>query len=147
MHRFRFSGVPITDDAGRLVGILTNRDIRFCEPADFDRPVSDFMTSDRLITASVGTTLEQAKQVLQKHRIEKLPLVDDEGFLRRPHHGEGHPEAPGPPERHPRLEGSSARAPPRSVWATTSRTGSTRCTRWRSTPSRSTPRTATRPVW
>ena len=82
MHRFRFSGVPITDDAGRLVGILTNRDIRFCEAADFDRPVSDFMTSDRLITASVGTTLEQAKQVLQKHRIEKLPLVDDEGFLR-----------------------------------------------------------------
>ena len=82
MHRFRFSGVPITDDAGRLVGILTNRDIRFCEAADFDRPVSDFMTSDRLITAPVGTTLEQAKQVLQKHRIEKLPLVDDQGFLR-----------------------------------------------------------------
>ncbi|MBC8793788.1 MAG: IMP dehydrogenase, partial [Tagaea sp. CACIAM 22H2] len=82
MHRFKFSGVPITDDGGRLVGILTNRDIRFCEPADFDRPVSDFMTSDRLITAAVGTTLEQAKAVLQKHRIEKLPLVDDDGHLR-----------------------------------------------------------------
>jgi IMP dehydrogenase len=82
MNRFRFSGVPIIDDSGRLVGILTNRDIRFCEPSDFERPVSDFMTSDRLITAPVGTTLEQAKQVLQKHRIEKLPLVDDDGYLR-----------------------------------------------------------------
>ncbi|MEZ5248062.1 MAG: IMP dehydrogenase [Ilumatobacteraceae bacterium] len=66
MRRFRFSGVPITDDTGRLVGILTNRDIRFCEPADYERPVSEFMTSEHLITASVGTTLEQAKQVLQK---------------------------------------------------------------------------------
>jgi len=82
MNRFRFSGVPITDDAGRLVGILTNRDIRFCEPSDYDRPVSEFMTSDGLVTAEVGTTLEQAKQVLQKYRIEKLPLVDADGFLR-----------------------------------------------------------------
>ena len=82
MHRFKFSGVPIVDLAGRLVGILTNRDIRFCESADYDRPVSDFMTSDRLVTAEVGTTLEQAKAVLQKHRIEKLPLVDADGFLR-----------------------------------------------------------------
>jgi len=82
MNRFKFSGVPITDDAGHLVGILTNRDIRFCEPGDFDRPVSEFMTSDGLITAEVGTTLEQAKAVLQKYRIEKLPLVDAGGFLR-----------------------------------------------------------------
>ena len=82
MNRFRFSGVPITDDGGRLVGILTNRDIRFCEPGDFERPVSDFMTREGLVTAPVGTTLEQAKQVLQKYRIEKLPLVDDQGFLR-----------------------------------------------------------------
>ena len=82
MNRFRFSGVPIIDDAGRLVGILTNRDIRFCEPADFDRPVRDFMTSDGLVTAEVGTTLEQAKQMLQRYRIEKLPLVDADGFLR-----------------------------------------------------------------
>jgi IMP dehydrogenase len=82
MHRFRFSGVPIVDATGRLVGILTNRDIRFCEPADFDRPVSEFMTSDGLVTAEVGTTLDEAKAVLQKHRIEKLPLVDADGFLR-----------------------------------------------------------------
>jgi IMP dehydrogenase len=82
MHRFKFSGVPIVDASGRLVGILTNRDVRFCEGADFDRPVSEFMTSDGLVTAPVGTTLEQAKAVLQKHRIEKLPLVDDDGFLR-----------------------------------------------------------------
>jgi IMP dehydrogenase len=81
MHRFKFSGVPVTDGDGRLVGILTNRDIRFCEGADFDRPVSEFMTSERLVTAKVGTSLDEAKAVLQQHRIEKLPLVDDDGLL------------------------------------------------------------------
>jgi IMP dehydrogenase len=81
MHRFKFSGVPITDHDGRLVGILTNRDIRFCEGADFDRPVSEFMTSEHLRTATVGTTLDEAKAILQRYRIEKLPLVDDDGRL------------------------------------------------------------------
>jgi IMP dehydrogenase len=81
MHRFKFSGVPITDQAGRLVGILTNRDIRFCESGDFERPISDFMTSDGLVTAEVGTTLDEAKAILQRHRIEKLPLVDAAGHL------------------------------------------------------------------
>jgi IMP dehydrogenase len=82
MHRFRFSGVPITDHDGHLVGILTNRDIRFCQPSDYARPVSEFMTSTGLVTAEVGTTLEQAKAILQQHRIEKLPLVDADGLLR-----------------------------------------------------------------
>jgi IMP dehydrogenase len=84
MARFRISGVPITDNAngGLLVGILTNRDIRFVEEADLGRPVSDFMTRDSLVTAPVGTTLEQAKACLQKHRIEKLPLVDERGCLK-----------------------------------------------------------------
>jgi IMP dehydrogenase len=81
MHQFKFSGVPITDDRGRLVGILTNRDIRFCESNDFDRPISDFMTADGLVTADVGTTLDEAKAILQRHRIEKLPLVDADGRL------------------------------------------------------------------
>ena len=81
MSRFRFSGVPITDADGRLVGILTNRDTRFCSGADFDRPVTEFMTSSGLITAGEGTTLDEAKAILQKHRIEKLPLVDDEQRL------------------------------------------------------------------
>jgi len=81
MHRFKFSGVPITDAGGRLVGILTNRDVRFCEGADFERPVSEFMTSEGLVTAPVGTTLDTAKAILQRHRIEKLPLVDDDGCL------------------------------------------------------------------
>jgi len=81
MHRFKFSGVPITDADGLLVGILTNRDIRFCEGSDFDRPVTDFMTRERLITAPVGTTLDEARAILQTHRIEKLPLVDDTGHL------------------------------------------------------------------
>jgi IMP dehydrogenase len=81
MSRFRFSGVPITADDGHLVGILTNRDIRFCEGADFDRPVTDFMTSENLVTGPVGTSLDEAKVLLQKYRIEKLPLVDGVGCL------------------------------------------------------------------
>lgn len=81
MNRFKFSGVPITDDESQLVGILTNRDIRFCEGPDFERPVADFMTSERLVTAAVGTSLDEAKLLLQAHRIEKLPLVDGAGCL------------------------------------------------------------------
>lgn len=81
MHRFKFSGVPITDPDGHLVGILTNRDIRFCEGSDFERPVTEFMTADGLVTAEVGTSLDQAKAILQQHRIEKLPLVDAAGRL------------------------------------------------------------------
>lgn len=83
MGRFHISGVPIVEKGtSRLIGILTNRDTRFTTPADMDRPVSDFMTSEGLITAPVGTTLEQAKKILQKHRIEKLPLVDESGILK-----------------------------------------------------------------
>ena len=82
MNRFKFSGVPITADNGRLMGILTNRDIRFCSGADFDRPVSEFMSHERLITAAVGTSLDEARSTLQKYRIEKLPLVDADGILR-----------------------------------------------------------------
>ena len=79
MNRFKFSGVPITDADGHLVGILTNRDIRFCEGSDFDRPISEFMTAEHLVTAEVGTSLDEAKLLLQKYRIEKLPLVDANG--------------------------------------------------------------------
>ena len=81
MSRFKFSGMPITDADNRLVGILTNRDMRFCQPSDYRRLVTEFMTSERLITAKLGTTLHEAKAILQKYRIEKLPLVDDEGRL------------------------------------------------------------------
>ena len=80
MSRYHISGIPITDDNGRLVGILTNRDTRFVEPGP--QPIADFMTSDSLITAPVGTSLEEAKAILHRHRIEKLPLVDREGRLK-----------------------------------------------------------------
>jgi IMP dehydrogenase len=80
MSRYHISGVPITDMNGCLIGILTNRDIRFVSPGQ--QPVSDFMTKDKLITAPVGTSLEQAQSILHEHRIEKLPLVDDDGFLK-----------------------------------------------------------------
>jgi IMP dehydrogenase len=79
MQRFSISGVPITK-RGRLVGILTNRDLRF--ENDFDRPVSEVMTSTGLITAPVGTTLEEARSILHQHRIEKLPVVDRDFQLR-----------------------------------------------------------------
>lgn len=82
MSTYHISGVPITDPDGRLVGILTNRDIRFVEQADYDLPVSRFMTREGLVTAPVGITLEDAKDLLQKHRIEKLPLVDEGGYLK-----------------------------------------------------------------
>jgi IMP dehydrogenase len=82
MNRFKISGVPITSADGVLVGILTNRDVRFCSPEDYRRPVSEFMTSEGLVTAPEGTTLEEAKVILQRHRIEKLPLVDASGRLR-----------------------------------------------------------------
>ena len=81
MNRFKFSGVPIVDADRRLVGILTNRDIRFCEPSDYRKSVTEFMQSRDLVTASVGTTLDQAKALLQAHRIEKLPLLDEDGRL------------------------------------------------------------------
>jgi IMP dehydrogenase len=81
MARFRFSGVPITDPDGKLVGILTNRDLRWCSTADQNRPIREFMTSAGLVTAAVGTSIEEAKALLQQHRIEKLPLVDDDGRL------------------------------------------------------------------
>jgi IMP dehydrogenase len=74
MSRYRISGVPIVDEAGKLVGILTNRDLRFCTSKDL--PIRDLMTSEGLVTVAVGTTLEQAKELLHKHRIEKLPVVD-----------------------------------------------------------------------
>jgi IMP dehydrogenase len=82
MSTYHISGVPITADGGKLVGILTNRDVRFVEQADYDQPVSQFMTSQPLVTAPVGITLEDAKRLLQKHRIEKLPLVDEAGVIK-----------------------------------------------------------------
>lgn len=81
MARYRISGVPITRE-GVLVGILTNRDVRFVEKSDYDKPISEFMTSDRLVTAPVGTTLDEAKATLARYRIEKLPLVDSQGHLK-----------------------------------------------------------------
>ena len=76
MEHYHISGVPIVNASGRLVGILTNRDIRFEE--DVSLKVGDLMTSENLVTAPVGTTLEQAKSILRRHKIEKLPVVDDE---------------------------------------------------------------------
>ena len=79
MHRYKISGVPITRN-GKLVGILTNRDLRF--ETNFNRPIGEVMTKDNLITAPVGTTLEEAQKILGRHRIEKLPIVDEQYRLK-----------------------------------------------------------------
>ena len=79
MAKYKISGVPICED-GRLVGIITNRDLRF--ETDYSRKIGEVMTSVNLITAPEGTTLEDAKEILAKHRIEKLPIVDSEGMLK-----------------------------------------------------------------
>ncbi|WP_419912027.1 IMP dehydrogenase [Candidatus Poriferisodalis sp.] len=76
MARFKISGVPITDPAGRLVGILTNRDLRF--ETDWSRPIHEVMTSEGLVTAQAPITLDEAQVILAQHRIEKLPIVDDD---------------------------------------------------------------------
>src|SRR5256712_191134 len=80
MARFKISGVPIVDGAGKLIGIITNRDLQF--ERQLDRPIREAMTKDKLVTAPVGTTLDEAERILGKHRIEKLPVVDEGGVLR-----------------------------------------------------------------
>src|SRR5262249_27386406 len=77
MSRYRISGLPVVDQQGRLVGILTNRDLRFCTQREL--PIRELMTAEGLVTVPKGTTLEQAKELLHKHRIEKLPVVDAQG--------------------------------------------------------------------
>ena len=80
MQRFKISGVPIVDDQGHLVGIITNRDLQF--ERYMDRPIDQVMTRENLITAPVGTTLDEAERILGEHRIEKLPVVGDDGTLK-----------------------------------------------------------------
>ena len=80
MGKYKISGVPIVDSTGKLVGIITNRDMRFI--SDYDTKIGDVMTKDNLITAPIGTTLEQAQEILRTHKIEKLPLVDENGYLK-----------------------------------------------------------------
>jgi IMP dehydrogenase len=80
MARFSISGVPIVENGGRLVGIITNRDLQF--ETDLDQPIRDVMTAESLVTVPTGTTLDEAERLLHRHKIEKLPVVDDEGLLK-----------------------------------------------------------------
>jgi IMP dehydrogenase len=80
MRRFKISGVPVVDGQGRLVGIITNRDLQF--ERNLDQPLKDAMTKEKLITAPVGTGLDEAERILARHRIEKLPVVDAKGVLK-----------------------------------------------------------------
>lgn len=80
MARYKISGVPIVDDNNKLIGIITNRDIKF--EGDFSKKVEDVMTKENLVTAREGINLSEAQQILKKHKIEKLPIVDEEGHLK-----------------------------------------------------------------
>ncbi|UCC75091.1 MAG: IMP dehydrogenase [Gemmatimonadota bacterium] len=80
MRQFSISGVPIVEADGRLVGIVTNRDLQF--ETDLDRPIADVMTRDKLVTAPMGTSLDEAERMLHEHKIEKLPVVDERGYLK-----------------------------------------------------------------
>ena len=80
MGKFKISGVPICEN-GKFVGIITNRDMAFLSEEDFKQPISAVMTKETLITAPVGTTLQEAKELLKKHKVEKLPLIDEKGNL------------------------------------------------------------------
>src|ERR1700704_7125269 len=80
MEKYKISGLPVNEENGKLVGILTNRDLRF--ETRFDLPISQVMTKDNLITVAVGTTLEEAEKILHRHRVEKLLVVDDQYTLK-----------------------------------------------------------------
>ena len=90
MAKFKISGVPITKD-GKLVGIITNRDLKF--ETDFTKKISESMTSENLITAPEGITLDEAKKILAKARKEKLPIVDKDYNLKGTYHYKGYREA------------------------------------------------------
>ena len=92
MRRFKISGVPIVDGQGRLIGIITNRDLQF--ERNLDQPIREAMTQENLVTAPVGTSLDDAERILAKHRIEKLPVVDAERRAQGAHHRQGHLQAP-----------------------------------------------------
>jgi IMP dehydrogenase len=83
MAQYKISGLPVVDKEGKVVGIITNRDLRYVSPTNYDKPVKLFMTpKEKLITAHPGITLEEAKSIFAKYKIEKLPIVDEEGKLR-----------------------------------------------------------------
>jgi len=83
MAQYKISGLPVVDEEGRVVGIITNRDLRYVAPTNYDKPVELFMTpKEKLVTAHPGITLDEAKEIFARYKVEKLPIVDEEGKLR-----------------------------------------------------------------
>ena len=116
MKKYRISGVPITEDGskeGRLVGILTNRDLRF--ETNVDRPIADIMTREPLFTVPVGTTLDEAREILHRHKVEKLLVVDQRLPAEGADHRQGHPEGDQVSERLQGRARPAARAARRSA--------------------------------
>ena len=141
MERYRISGVPITDDDGVLVGILTNRDLRF--ETDTAQPVSALMTARNLVTAPVGTTLEEAEAILHRNKIEKLPVVDARRPPQGAHHRQGHLEEASSTRTRRRTSRAVCASVRRSAWVPTRSSAHPRSSPPRSTCWSSTPRTAT----
>ena len=121
MGRYRISGVPVTDGDGVLLGIVTNRDIRF--ERDASRLVRDVMTAMPLVTAPVGVSHDDALALLQRHKVEKLPIVDDGGPAARPDHGQGLRQERGVPAGHQGRAPAGWSSAPRSVSARTPTSG------------------------
>ena len=141
MTRFKISGVPIVDRDGQLVGIITNRDLQF--ERNLDRPLRDAMTSKDLVTAPVGTTLDEAERILGKHRIEKLPVVDEDGTLRGLITVKDIHKRRAVSRTRTRTSTVGCALPPRSAPAATTSTARGRWSTPASTCSSSTPRTGT----
>ena len=116
MKKYRISGVPITEDGskeGRLVGILTNRDLRF--ETNVNRPIAEVMTREPLFTVPVGTTLDAAREILHQHKVEKLLVVDQRLPAEGADHRQGHPEGGQVSERVARTRSAGCAAAPRSA--------------------------------
>ena len=147
MRRYKISGVPVTRNK-KLVGILTNRDLRFETRTDI--PIAEVMTKENLITVPVGTTLEQAEEILHQHRVEKLLVVNDELRAQRPDHRQGHPEETEISQRLERRARPPARrrapsAPPATSWSAPRNSSAIASTSSPSTPPTATPRASSTP--
>ena len=145
MRRYHISGVPIAAADGRLVGILTNRDLRFED--DDSLPVSELMTSEDLVTAPVGTTLEQAEEILHRAQDREAPGRRRRRPPARADHGQGHPEAARSSRTRRRTSAAGCASAPRSASGPTRSSARRRSSTPTSTCSSSTPRTATRSRW
>ena len=139
MGKYKISGVPVVEN-GKLVGILTNRDLRFI--TDYNQKIGEVMTKENLVTAPVGTNLAQAQEILRKHKIEKLPLVDENGYLKGLITIKDIEKSVQYPNTARDFSAARLSASPRTFWTEQGRCSRRRQTCWCSTPRTVTARTS-----